>query len=105
MVWQQLQQAQQAGTQYESECGDNTDVPAGQLADKDSLFVDINGLEVHYKQACPTQVPLHPAAKGKPSGMVVVELIKSGRTLATLSQLRLVFVRESPSPSYSPCLL
>lgn len=55
MVWQQVQQQQQE-TQYESESGDNTDVPAAHLADKDSLFVDINGLSVHYKQAYPATV-------------------------------------------------
>lgn len=54
MVWQQLQQQQD--TQYESESGDNTDVPASQLADKDSLFVEIDGLNVHYKQAYPAKV-------------------------------------------------
>lgn len=57
MVWQQVQQSQQQQeAQYESESGDNTDVPASQLADKDSLFVDIFGLNVHYKQAYPAKV-------------------------------------------------
>ena len=54
VVWQQVQQQQEA--QYESESSDNTDVPAAHLADKDSLFVDINGLSVHYKQAYPAKV-------------------------------------------------
>lgn len=56
-MWQQVQQSQQQQeAQYESESGDNTDVPAAHLADKDSLFVDINGLSVHYKQAYPAKV-------------------------------------------------
>lgn len=67
MVWQQVQQQQQE-TQYESESGDSADVPAAHLADKDCLFVDINGLSVHYKQAYPakasspfsTSVPVMP---------------------------------------------
>lgn len=58
VVWQQLQHAQQPDSQYESESGDNADVPASQLADKDSLFVDITGLKVHYKQAYPAKVRL-----------------------------------------------
>ena len=57
VVWQQLQHAQQADSQDESESGDNDDVHANQLADKDSLFVDISGLKVHYKQAYPAKVP------------------------------------------------
>lgn len=54
-MWQQVQQQQQEA-QSESESGDNTDVPAAHLADKDSLFVDVNGLSVHYKQAYPAKV-------------------------------------------------
>lgn len=61
MVWQQIQQTQQQQEAHdESESGDNTDVPAGQLADKDSLFVDLKGLNVHYKQAYPAKVYLFP---------------------------------------------
>ncbi|KAL3157447.1 hypothetical protein ABBQ32_011918 [Trebouxia sp. C0010 RCD-2024] len=54
VVWQQLQH-QEHDMRYESESGDNTDVPASQLADKDSLFVEIDGLKVHYKQAYPAK--------------------------------------------------
>ena len=58
MTWRQMRQSQQqTDSQYESEGGD-TDVPASQLADKDSLFVQCNGLSVHYKQAYPTKVRL-----------------------------------------------
>ncbi|DBA73057.1 TPA: hypothetical protein ACH3X2_009998 [Trebouxia sp. C0005] len=53
MTWRQMRQ-QQTDSQYESEGGD-TDVPASQLADKDSLFIQCNGLSVHYKQAYPTK--------------------------------------------------
>lgn len=59
MLWQQVQQSQQQQeAQYDSESGDNTDVPASRMADKDSLFVEINGLNVHYKQAYPAKVCL-----------------------------------------------
>ena len=58
MTWRQMRQSQQqTDSQYESEGGD-TDVPASQLADKDSLFIQCNGLSVHYKQAYPTEVCL-----------------------------------------------
>ncbi len=58
MTWRQMRQSQQqADSQYESDGGD-TDVPASQLADKDSLFIQCNGLSVHYKQAYPTKVRL-----------------------------------------------
>lgn len=58
MTWRQMRQSQQqADSQYESEAGDS-DVPASQLADKDSLFIQCNGLSVHYKQAYPTTVRL-----------------------------------------------
>lgn len=60
VVWQQLQH-QEHDMRYESESGDNTDVPASQLADKDSLFVEIDGLKVHYKQAYPAKVCLLPS--------------------------------------------
>ncbi len=55
--WRQVSQSQQqAESQYESEGGGDTDVPASQLADKDSLFIQCNGLNVHYKQAYPAKV-------------------------------------------------
>ena len=55
--WRQLRQSQQQPESlYESEGGEDTDVPASQLADKDSLFVQCNGLSIHYKQAYPVQV-------------------------------------------------
>ncbi|DBB10108.1 TPA: hypothetical protein ACH3X3_001692 [Trebouxia sp. C0006] len=55
MTWRQMRQSQQqTDFLYESEGGD-TDVPASQLADKDSLFIQCNGLSVHYKQAYPTE--------------------------------------------------
>ena len=57
--WHQLrqsQQQQQQDLQYESEGGADADVPASQLADKDSLFIQCGGLNVHYKQAYPTKV-------------------------------------------------
>ena len=55
--WRQLRQSQQQPESlYESEGGGDTDVPASQLADKDSLFVQCNGLSIHYKQAYPAQV-------------------------------------------------
>ncbi len=58
MTWRQMRQSQQqTDSQYESEGGD-TDVPASQLADKDSLFIQCNGLSVHYKQAYPAKVRL-----------------------------------------------
>lgn len=56
MTWRQMRQ-QQTDSQYESEGGD-TDVPASQLADKDSLFIQCIGLSVHYKQAYPTKARL-----------------------------------------------
>lgn len=55
-AWRQVRRSQQqTESPYESE-GDNTDVPASQLADKDSLFLLCKGLNVHYKQAYPAQV-------------------------------------------------
>jgi len=58
MTWRQMRQSQQqTDSQYESDGGD-TDVPASQLADKDSLFIQCHGLSVHYKQAYPTKVRL-----------------------------------------------
>ena len=59
MTWQRRQSQQQPDTQYESEGGGDTDVPASQLADKDSLFIHCNGLHVHYKQAYPAKVGHH----------------------------------------------
>lgn len=56
VTWQRRQSQQQPDTQYESEGGGDTDVPASQLADKDSLFIHCNGLHVHYKQAYPAKV-------------------------------------------------
>ena len=56
LAWRRRQTQQQPDMQYESEGGGDTDVPASQLADKDSLFIHCNGLHVHYKQAYPAKV-------------------------------------------------
>lgn len=44
----------------ESDTLTDTDLPAYQLADKDSLFIECNGLRVHYKEVHPAEVRAMP---------------------------------------------
>ena len=57
-AWQQAQTSKLSAQYEDADSLTDTDLPAHQLADKDSLFVDCNGLQVHYKQACPVEVCL-----------------------------------------------
>ena len=57
-AWQQAQTSKLSAQYEDTDSLTDTDLPAHQLADKDSLFVDCNGLQLHYKQACPAEVCL-----------------------------------------------
>lgn len=66
-TWQQLQASKQTAVCDEADSLTDTDVPPQQLADKDSLFLDCHGLQVHYKQAYPSEVSqLHLSLQSSP---------------------------------------